>query len=367
MPAIHEPDAAGRLTAPWVLTVAAFWTFVATLYGLQIWWMSTVPGERINLPMALTWQGVYYLTWIPFTLLIWRVTREWRPEDPGWLRFFGRHAGLAVAVAVVHTVVVTLVAGALASEPEPLLQMFVGQLRGRAHIQLLVYAAIAGTGHARVLYERYRERQIAAMRLEAQLSAARLEALQSHLQPHFLFNSLHTIASLARAGDNAVVVRLIADFSELLRQGLDTGSRRHQSVREEIDLVERYLAIQRVRFGDRLSVTVDVSDDAQSARVPLLVVQPLVENALRHGLAPKVGPGHVVVRVRTTRDDTEIEVQDDGVGLPDGWSTASTNGTGLRNLAARLEAEFGRRDAVSVQPGASGGVTARVRIPRVTA
>ena len=360
-------DGAGRLTIVPVLSVTVFWAFVGTLYSLQIWWMSTVPGERINLRMALIWQAVYYLAWIPFTLLVWRATRGWRPEDLGWVRFFTRHVGFAILTAVSHMTVVTAIAGTLSGEGGSFAAMFIGQFRGRAHIQLLVYAAIAGTGHARVLYERYRERQMAAVRLEAQLTAARLEALQSHLQPHFLFNSLHTIASLARAGDNTGVVRLVADLSELLRHGLDNGSRRHQSVREEIDLVERYLAIQRVRFGDRLSVTVDVADDALAARVPLLVVQPLVENALRHGLGPKVGPGHVAVRIRTTGTDTEIEVEDDGVGLPAGWSASAGNGTGLRNLAARLEAEFGRSDAVTIHPAVSGGVTARVRIPRMDA
>ena len=140
------------------------------------------------------------------------------------------------------------------------------------------------------LYERYQERQVAAAELQAELAAARLQALRGHLQPHFLFNSLHSIAALARAGDTAGVVRLIAALSDLLRHVLDAGDR-HASLREEMQIVERYLEIQRERFADRLEVTVQLAPDVADARVPLLVVQPLVENAVRHGLSPASARG----------------------------------------------------------------------------
>ena len=182
------------------------------------------------------------------------------------------------------------------------------------------------------------------------------------LQPHFLFNSLHSIASLARAGDNAGVVRLIAGFSDILRHLLSSGERR-LPLREELDLVERYLEIQRVRFADRLDVSIDLEPDAADARVPLLIVQPLVENALRHGLSSRVEPG--AVRVHAWRDNgaTRIDVDDTGVGLPPDWSLASTPGTGLRNLASRLKAEFGDAASLQVSAGPDGGVRATVRVP----
>jgi two-component system, LytTR family, sensor kinase len=179
-----------------------------------------------------------------------------------------------------------------------------------------------------------------------------------------LFNSLHSIASLARTGDTTGVVRLTAALSDLLRHVLDSGDR-HLSLADELQLVERYLDIQRVRFADRLDVTVDVAPDASRARVPGLIVQPLVENALRHGLAPRVAPGSLTVRAVREDGWTRIDVEDTGVGLPSGWAIGSSGGTGLRNLASRLSAEFGDRASIDVAPRQNGGVRATVRIPYV--
>lgn len=359
------PSDRRRTWTLWV-AVAAFWSFLALLYAAQLWWLNNSRGERINMRGALSWQMTYYLAWIPYTLLIWRLTRNWLPDVMGWTRCVLAHLALAVAVGLVQYLTVVSIAVPLAPEPVPLFAIIVGQLRGRVHMQILVYAAIAGMGQALALHERYRERQVAAARLEAELSAARLEALRAQLQPHFLFNSLHSIASLARAGDNAGVVRLIAGFSALLRHVLDTSAA-HQSLGEEMALVEQYLDIQRVRFGDRLSVTVDVAPGAGAARVPPLIVQPLVENALRHGLSMRVEPGHVSVRARADDGWTTIEVEDDGVGLPDGWTIDSARGTGLRNLSSRLAAEFGPLQSVTLTPRAGGGATATVRVPFATA
>jgi two-component system LytT family sensor kinase len=226
----------------------------------------------------------------------------------------------------------------------------------------MIYGAIAGTGAALTLYERYQDRQVAAARLQAELAAARLQALRGHLQPHFLFNSLHSIAALARAGDTAGVVRLTAALSDLLRHVLDAGDR-HASLAEELQIVERYLDIQSARFADRLRVTVDLAPDAADARVPLLIVQPLVENAVRHGLAPRVREGSLAVRAVRDNGMIRIDVEDTGVGLPAGWRLHEATGTGLRNLASRLAAEFGDAAVLDVVPRDGGGVRATVTLP----
>jgi LytS/YehU family sensor histidine kinase len=206
---------------------------------------------------------------------------------------------------------------------------------------------------------------MAAAHLEAELAAARLQSLRGHLQPHFLFNSLHSIAALARAGDTAGVVRLIAALSDLLRHVLDAGDR-HTSLREELTIVDRYLEIQRARFADRLTVTVDLAHDVADARVPLLIVQPLVENAVRHGLSTRVREGSLVVRAVRDNGLVRIDVEDTGIGLPPGWRLRDATGTGLRNLASRLAAEFGDRAALDVSPREGGGVRATVTLPYAT-
>lgn len=340
---------------------AGFWLFVAAISAAQTVWLWRAPESEIRQTLWL--QTVYFLAWAPFTIAVWEITRGWLPERfGGWPRLLLAHLPLCIAVMLAQTLVVALISGAPDGQPMTLWANVLMQLRGRVNIQLLIYAAIAGAGAAITLQERDRERQASEARLQADLAAARLQALRGHLQPHFLFNSLHSIASLARTGDTAGVVRLTAGLSDLLRYVLDAGDR-HASLREEIDIVERYLEIQRVRFADRLTVSVDLAPDVADARVPLLIVQPLVENAVRHGLAPRVREGALAVRAVRDNGVTRIDVEDTGVGLPAGWTLAEADGTGLRNLASRLAAEFGDAARLDVAPREGGGVRATVTLP----
>ena len=344
---------------------AAFWLFVAAMSAAQLVWIAQGPGQRVDVPEAVSWQTAYFVAWIPVTIAVWHLTRGWLPERfGGWLPLLAAHVPVAAAVALIQTLLVTLLALALARQHGSMWESFVRQLRGQLDAQLLIYTAIAGTGAAMTLYERYQDRQVAAARLQAELAAARLQVLRAHLQPHFLFNSLHSIAALARAGDTATVVRLIAALSDLLRHVLDAGDR-HAPLGEELEIVERYLDIQRARFADRLQVKIDLAPEVADARVPLLIVQPLVENAVRHGLAPRVREGLLVIRAVRDNGQTRIDVEDTGVGLPAGWTLDDAAGTGLRNLASRLAAEFGSAAALEVTAREGGGVRATVTLPYV--
>ncbi|MEZ5318061.1 MAG: histidine kinase [Vicinamibacterales bacterium] len=348
------------------LTASAFWTLITVLYDVQIWLLASQPGEQIRLRAAIAWQSVFYLAWIPFTVLLWRLTPRWDPGRIGWTRFLGLHLAGALVVSILHAILVALVAPLLAGPqpgaPEALWDMLVGQLRGRIYLQVIVYAGIVALGQATALHARWRDRDAQAAALEAQLTAARLDALRAQLQPHFLFNSLHAVASLVRDGRNADAVRLISGLSDLLRRVLDTGDA-DVALSEELELVRRYVDIQQVRFGDRLAVTIDVEPGLDERLVPALVVQPLVENALRHGIAPRPGPGRIGLRVFRGAGGLVIEVEDDGVGLPEGWRVGDGAGTGLRNLIARLEARHGGSARLAAGPGASGGTIVRVVLP----
>ena len=347
---------------PWV-AAAAFWVFIAALSDAQMLWLSRMPGERIDLRSAFAWQTPFYLLWFPMTLIVWQVSVRWIPDSPrAWLRAFALHVPVFAAVMLAHLALTTAAVALIVPLHESFLGTALMQIRGRVHVELLIYTAAAATGAALALHERFRDRQLAAAKLEAELAAARLDALRRQMQPHFLFNSLHSIASLARAGDTAGVVRLIAGFSDLLRHLLEQGERQ-LPLEEELQLVERYLEIQRVRFADRLNATIEMDRDVAHARVPLLLVQPLVENALRHGLGPRVGPGTLTVRARRENGWTRIDVEDSGQGLPRGWTLEASRGTGLRNLSSRLAAEFGTAWSLDVLPRQGGGVVATVRIP----
>jgi len=358
----QAPSLVGRRAA-W-LAATGFWLFVAAMSMAQTFWMSENPGQKVDIRQAMTWQATYFLSWIPLTLGIWYVAGRWLPERfGGWPRFLLAHLPVLVAAALVHPLLMNLLQRAVAAGMGTTVESYLRELRGQLTASPLIYTAIAGTGAAITLYERYQERLLAASRLEAELAAARLQALRGHLQPHFLFNSLHSIAALARTGDTAAVVRLTAGLSDLLRYVLDAGNRQSASLSEELQIVERYLEIQRARFPDRLAVTVDLAPDVADARVPLLVVQPLVENAVRHGLAPRVQEGSLLVRAVRDNGCTRIDVEDSGVGLPAGWTLHESTGTGLRNLASRLDAEFGDTAALAVVPREGGGVRATVTLP----
>ena len=267
-----------RVTRWHWLAVTGFWIFIAVMYAAQILWIAQIPGERVNVRASLAWQSSYYAVWIPFTVLVWKVSGAWLADaNRSWTRFL-LHPPLFAVVWLAIALIVTAVAPWLAGQREPFWFTYWIQLRGRAHLMVLIYTAVAGTGAALLLLQRYQDRASAHAQLKSELAAARLQTLRSHLEPHFLFNSLHSIAALARGNDMNGVVRLTAGLSDILRHVLDVGDKPSR-LGDEFAVVERYLEIQRARFGDRLDVALSMAPDVTDARVPLLVVQPLVENA----------------------------------------------------------------------------------------
>lgn len=228
-------------------------------------------------------------------------------------------------------------------------------------MEMSVYAAIV---LVLLLLEERREaaeRAVASARLAQNLSSARLESLQAQIRPHFLFNTLNALAVLARRGDGAAVDRAIGDLGELLRTSFASTDRQEVLLREELEFLERYLSLQRIRFPDRLVVEWDVAEETKRARVPALLVQPLVENALEHGLATARG-GKVRVSARRDSDMLEIEVADDGPGFA-GAAGATDVGVGLANTNERLALLYGARGTLVCSDRPGGGGLVRIRLP----
>jgi LytS/YehU family sensor histidine kinase len=214
-------------------------------------------------------------------------------------------------------------------------------------LQVFVYWAIVAVAVALEYQHMYREEQVAAIGLKTQLARAELGLLKMQLQPHFLFNTLNAISEQVHA-DPEAAERMITHLSELLRHTIHSAEAQEISLGEELALLERYLVIQRARFAGRLEVTLDVDAGAMEALVPNLVLQPLVENAIRHGIAPRASGGHVEVLARRdlVRRQLLLEVRDDGIGLDaararrDAEATAR-EGVGISNTAARLRQLYG--------------------------
>ena len=235
------------------------------------------------------------------------------------------------------------------------------RFRGRTGWDAIAYLGLLGLAHAGVFQRRYRERERRATQLESQLNAAQLRALQAQLQPHFLFNTLNGIATLVRRNP-AAAEEMITSLSELLRLALHQSDRQEIQLRDELDFLNRYLEIQQMRFGDRLTVERAIDPAASDCAVPALLLQPLVENAIRHGIEPATQPGTVEVSAHRQGDRLELVVADNGVGLGMGRSS-SGSGVGLKNVRERLatlypgqhEFEFGTRP--------EGGVLVRITLP----
>ena len=227
----------------------------------------------------------------------------------------------------------------------------------------LAYIALLGLAHAGVFHRRYREREQQAVVLESHLNQARLRALQAQLQPHFLFNTLNGIATLLRR-DPAAAEEMLTSLSDLLRIALGSSERQEIPLREELDFLARYLAIQRMRFGERLQVREEIEPAAMEYLVPALLLQPLVENAIHHGLEPSGNPGQVLIAAAREGDWLSLRIEDNGIGLSGSASNVGGGaGVGLANVRERLAALHGSAHEFRIEERPEGGVTVKIRLP----
>ena len=220
------------------------------------------------------------------------------------------------------------------------LQLYPMQLNMLIDWELITGAAIVGIAHAFFYYRESQRRAIVAAQLETRLVAAQLQALRSQLHPHFLFNTLHAISALMHR-DVRAADRMLVQLSDLLRMTLDSVAHPEIRLNEEMEFLEKYLQIEQVRLGDRLTVKFDVDVNVLDAVVPALILQPLVENAIKHGIAPLGRPGQVSVAARSEGESLIMTVSDTGPGPNEPGMAALTTGIGVSNTRARLKHQFG--------------------------
>jgi LytS/YehU family sensor histidine kinase len=204
---------------------------------------------------------------------------------------------------------------------------------------LLIYGAVVVAWYAVTYYRDLQDRRVEAAELQGLLQQAQLHALRSQLNPHFLFNTLHSIAELVHENPR-LAEQMLLRLSELLRKALHSSAAQEIALTEELDFVKGYLEIEQLRLGDRLSVVWDISPDSRGARIPSLLLQPLVENAIQHGIAPSSQPGRLSIHTRRDGDFLEVQIHDNGSGLPVNGS-AGRNGIGLANTRDRLQRLYG--------------------------
>lgn len=244
----------------------------------------------------------------------------------------------------------------------PFFPLLLIELRGSLITDLIAYSGVCGVLYALEARDRIRAQEMTAARLEAQLARSQLEALRAQLQPHFLFNTLNAISMLARKGETDGAVRMLAGLSDLLRLALASVGQTEVPLRYELDFLERYLALQQIRFSDRLQVKMRISPEALDARVPSLVLQPLAENAVLHGLSPQNEGGLLEIGAERSGRDLVLSIRDTGLGLaPE--SERRNGGVGLHNVRTRLAVLYPDAHRFTLENHPQGGTLAVVRIP----
>ena len=225
----------------------------------------------------------------------------------------------------------------------------------------IVYLCIAGVALAIEYFFEARDREVQVARLSEQLAGARFAALEAQVNPHFLFNTLNTIAVRARDGDGAGTVRMVEQLSDMLRRTLTRHRAAEVTLGEELDLVRQYLAIEQARFSDRLRPLFDIDHALLDAAVPSFALQHLVENAIRHGIAKQTGAGVLTITARRHDEFLELAVEDDGAGVPD--DLVLPGGRGLSNTRERLDSLYGGRASLRIAGKPGGGTIATMRVP----
>jgi hypothetical protein len=233
---------------------------------------------------------------------------------------------------------------------------------GRNIIDMAYYWGVIAFGYSFEIYRKYKSEELKAAQLETRLVETELKALRQQMHPHFLFNTMNTIAVLVRENRNAEAVTLLARLSSLLRMSLDNTGVPEVTLQQELDFLGHYIEIQKARFSDRLNVRMAIAPEALRARIPNLLLQPLVENAILHGIAPKTEPGHVDVSARVDGDVLHLEVRDDGPGLVNGRAPVR-EGVGLANTRERLAKIYGARTRLTLRSEPGRGVTVEITVP----
>ena len=228
---------------------------------------------------------------------------------------------------------------------------------------MMIYAGIVAAILALEYRARVVEGRLLATRLESEVTKAQLDALQSQLQPHFLFNALNSISVLVRKGETEQAQLMLGKLSELLRQVLSRSGVQTAPLADELALVRQYLDIEQARFGDRLQVRIEMEEIAKSADFPVFLLQTLVENAVRHGLGPKRDTGHLVISASCRDGRLVVRVSDDGVGMPVDGDGVACNGVGLQNTRARMECLYGSRQSLDIQSSPQDGTNVTISIP----
>jgi hypothetical protein len=347
---------------PWAL-VSAAWTAPAILAAVnEVAQPRLLAGDQPSLAQVLFAGG----DWFVYALLtpgVFALSRRWPVARPNVAAHAAVHLVLSIAFCVAWAALGVVLRAVLTPDNlwgGTIATHFVSWIFITLPFGVPVYLAMVGVEHAIRYFVEARDRELQMARLSEQLSTARFEALQARVNPHFLFNTLNTIAVLVRDDDKRGATRIVEQLADVLRITLSRHQAPEVSLGDELELVRQYLAIEQARFPDRLQPRIDVDDELLSAAVPGFAIQQLVENAVKHGIARHPDAGHVTIAAHRQHGMLEIVVGNDG---PPFDAAASARRGGISNTRDRIRELYGERASLSIERGAAGGAVATLRLP----
>lgn len=350
--------------------IAGGWTLLGILYCSQIYLINTRASNPVKwlnlLPNAL----IYWYAWALLAPFILALARRFQFGRNHWLRCITVHLCTSLIVSIIHVVMVNGAIGLVGAAYGPRADFITRVMRTISSIaftmEVITYWMILFAGQAVAYYRSYREEELKATQLHSELVQAQLHALKMQLHPHFLFNTLHAISALVQKSPEEAE-EMIARLSDLLRLTLDNAGAQEVTLKRELDFLDHYLAIEQKRFSDRLKVEMNIEPETLDAIVPNLILQPLVENAIKHGIACRPNAGRVEINASKRQDRLHLRVYDDGPGLPNGGPATLKEGIGLSNTRARVERLYGAAHQFELSNSEGGGLAVSLTIPFRTA
>ena len=360
-------DASWRLK--WATTIIAAWAVLGVIWAAPIY-LETEAEQMGHSPWRIfSWGVLLWLAWAPLTPAIVWLARRYSLIGATWKSSLLVHLPAFVLTSIIHSAAATAITlsvkpfDEMGTSPTAFWPRFLSRVQGSFASDLLVYGGVVGVCYALDYYRKYREREFVATRLEAQLAQAQLDSLRMQLHPHFLFNTLNSIVGLVRDNKNTAAVSMLVGLSDLLRHALEHSARQEVELRDELSFIKLYLSIQEMRFSDRLQIKLDIDPETTKAMVPNLILQPLTENALRHGIARRADSGLLGISSAVQNGQLRLTVYDDGAGLPDDWQLKGSAGIGLANTVARLQQLYDDDHQFDIRNREEGGVEAVILIP----
>jgi two-component system, LytTR family, sensor kinase len=319
--------------------------------------------------VLLTLNLGYWYAWALLVPIVLVLARRFPLDRERWLKSLPVHFAAVLVVTFVHVLMAESVRYGVSQAAS---EVWMKNMTWWSHVtrtyfysfdwEMMTYWAIIGFWHATAYYRVAQNRALKASRLETRLAEAQLQALQRQLHPHFLFNTLNAISALMHR-DVEAADQMLARLSDLLRIALDMRGAQEVALKDELEFLQKYLEIEQARFGERLQVRYEIEPETLDAQVPNLILQPLVENSVRHAVAVRIEPGLIVIGARRVGTNLELSVHDNGPGLPKKPGTATGKGVGLANTRSRLEHLYGASQQLSLTEPPEGGLTVTVMLP----